>query len=67
MDKETEKKALQALERQTKQYKRQNEFIKNNYERFSITLPLGSREKIKERGYTVNGLINELVRKFFEK
>ena len=61
MDKETEKKALAALERQKKQYQRQNNYIKENFERVSVTLPKGTRERIKATGQTVNGFINKVV------
>ena len=37
----------EAKERLEKQYKRQNEHIKENYDRISITLPKGTKEKIK--------------------
>lgn len=67
MDKETEKKALAALDRQRKQYARQNDYIKNNFERVSVTLPKGTKEKIKEEGKTANGLINELIANHFEE
>ena len=67
MDKETQEKALAALERQKKQYQRQNDFIKVNYERVSVTLPKGTKDKIKEEGKTANGLINELIANHFEK
>ncbi len=62
MDKETEKRALQALERQKKQYKRQNAYIENTFDRVSVTLPKGTKEKIKATGAeSVNGYINKLV------
>lgn len=61
MDKETQKKALEALERQRKQYQRQNDFIKENYERVSVTLPKGTKDRIKKTGQTVNGFINKVV------
>lgn len=51
----------EAQKRIVKQYKRQNEYIKGNYDRVSATLPKGTTERIKELGLTVNGLINELV------
>ena len=66
MDKETQKKALEALKRQEKQYQRQNNFIKESYDRVSVTLPKGTKERIKERGETVNGLINKLVKGFLD-
>lgn len=65
MDRETEKKALAALERQKKQYQRQNNYIKENFERVSVTLPKGTREKIKKTGQTVNGFINNLIKEAF--
>ena len=61
MDKETEKKALAALDRQRKQYARQNNYIKDNYERVSVTFPKVTKEKIKQTGETVNGFINKVV------
>jgi len=50
-------------ESRTKQMKRQNEFIKDNYNRFSVTLPKKyTKEYINEiTGESVNGLINRLV------
>lgn len=44
-----------------KTYKRQNEHIKNNYDRVSVTLPKGTKEKIAATGETVNGFINRVV------
>jgi len=61
MDKETEKKALAALERQRKQYARQNNYIKETFERVSITLPKGTKDRIKATGQSVNGFINNVV------
>ena len=61
MKKDIEKKALAALERQTKQYKRQNDFIKNSYDRVSVTLPKGTKERITDTGQTINAFINDAV------
>lgn len=66
MDKSTQDKALKALERQEKQYKRQNEYIKNAFDRVSIALPKGTKERITASGETVNGLINRLVKEYLE-
>lgn len=52
------KKAKEHLE---KQYKRQNNHIKEKYDRVSITLPKGTKERIKAKGETVNGYITRLV------
>ena len=51
----------EAKERLEKQYKRQNEHIKENYDRVSITLPKGTKERIKAKGETANGYITRLV------
>ena len=67
MDKEKQKRALQALERQEKQYKRQNEYIKSAFDRVSVTLPKGTKEIILAMGETVNGYINRLVKEDLEK
>ena len=51
----------EAKERLKKQYNRQNEHIRENYDRVSITLPKGTKERIKAKGETVNGYIVRLV------
>lgn len=62
MDKETEKKALAALERQTKQYKRQNEWAAAHYERQTVTLPNGTKDRIKAMtNESINGFVNRLI------
>ena len=66
MDKETEQRALKALEQQRKRYKYQNDYIKDSYDRVSVTLPKGTKNRITETGETVNGLINRLVREYLE-
>lgn len=61
---ETEYKELQNIKKsRAKQMKRQNDFIKENYNRFSVTLPKKyTKEYINEiTGESVNGLINRLV------
>ena len=50
-----------AQKRLEAQYKRQNEFIKNSYDRISVTLPKGTKERIKAKGESVNGYITRLV------
>ena len=47
----------EAIERLEKQYKRQNEHIKENYDRVSVTLPKGTKERIKATGESINGFI----------
>lgn len=51
----------EAIERLEKQYKRQNEHIKENYDRVSITLPKGTKERIKATGESINGFVCRLV------
>ena len=51
----------EAKERLEKQYKRQNDHIKENYDRISITLPKGTKERIKSKGESINGYITRLV------
>ena len=67
MNKETKEKALAALARQEKQYKRQNDFIKNSYDRVSVTLPKGTKQRIMDTGQSVNAFINEAVKQKLEK
>ena len=57
----------EAKERLEKQYKRQNEHIKENYDRISITLPKGTKERIKSKGESINGYITRLVLADLEK
>lgn len=56
-----DEKEKQKLENLNKRYKKQNEAIANKYDRVSATLPKGTTERIKSLGFTVNGLINDLV------
>ena len=54
-------KAVQTL---TKQYARQNEYIKNNYDRISVTFQKGTKERIKATGAkSINSFIIEAVEK----
>lgn len=50
-----------------KRNKRQNEWTAANYERQTITLPNGTRERILATGEkSVNGLVNRLIKEFLE-
>jgi hypothetical protein len=60
MEKKTEK------ERKQRQYKRQNDYITANYERQTITLPKGVKNRIRAAGLTVNGLCNDLIKKYLD-
>lgn len=46
--------------------KRQNEKIKKDYDRVSATLPLGTINRIKALGLTINGVINDSVLAFLK-
>lgn len=49
------------------QYKRQNEFIRENYDRVSVTLPKGTKDRIKATGESINGFISRLVEQELQK
>lgn len=68
MDKATQEKALAALEREKARFKRQNEWTAANYERQTVTLPKGTKDRIKKLvGESVNGYINRLVKEDLKK
>ena len=59
-----------AVEKLQKQYARQNDFIKNNYDRIALTTPAGTKERIKAvigSGASVNAWINSLIEKELKK
>lgn len=51
----------EAIEKWEKQYKRQNEHIRENYDRVSVTLPKGTKVRINNTGESINKMINRLV------
>ncbi len=55
------KEAIERVERQQKRIKRQNEHIKENYDRVSVTLPKGTKQRINNLGESINGFICRLV------
>lgn len=58
----TGKEALKMLE---ERYKKQNQFIKDNYDRISITVPKGTKQWIKENtGMSCNAFFNELFAEY---
>lgn len=59
--------ARQAKKTLEKQYKRQNDYIKNNYDRVSVTLPKGTKERITAAGETLNGFINRVIMEELER
>lgn len=52
---------MKALENYKRRVKAQNERIKESYDRISVTLPKGTKERIQAQGLTINGFVNELV------
>lgn len=54
------------LENYNARLKKQNQAIKENYDRISCTLPKGTKEKIIQSGNTVNGLVNKLVVEYLD-
>ena len=63
--KKKKKKELQSY--LTDRYKKQNDKIKDNYDRISVTLPKGTMDRIKAAGLSINGYINKLVLEDLEK
>ena len=60
----------EAKERLKKTYDYRNEYTKNNYDRISVTVPKGIKDKIKKRlpkDKKVNTLINELIFAWLEE
>lgn len=52
---------MKALENYKRRVKAQNKRIKESYDRISVTLPKGTKERIQAQGLTINGFVNELV------
>ena len=48
------------------QYKRQNEWQRENVERLSLVFPKGTKERIRSTGETLNGFVNECVKRELE-
>jgi len=68
MNKDTEKRALAALEREKARYKRQNEWTAQNYERQTVTMPNGTKARIKAvTNESINGYINRLIKEDLQK
>lgn len=58
---------IEMLEKYKQRIKRQNEKIKQDYDRASVTLPKGTKDRIQALGYTVNGFLNTIVLAELEK
>ncbi len=60
----------EAKEKLKKQYERSNNFVRNNYDRISITVPKGMKDTIKELlpgNQSINSLVNELLVNWIEE
>lgn len=44
-----------------KQFKRQNEFIKQNYDRHNLTMPKGKKARIKKAAAATGQSVNEFI------
>lgn len=42
-------------------YKRQNAHISEHYDRISVTIPKGTKERITAQGESINGFVNRLI------
>lgn len=51
----------EAKKRLKKQYSYNTAYVKENYDRISVTAPKGTRDRIKATGRTANGIITELL------
>jgi hypothetical protein len=60
------KKATEYKAQLQKTYKRQNNYIKKKFDRVSVTLPKGTKDKIIASGDTLNGFINKAVAAMLE-
>lgn len=49
------------IEKYKSRVKRQNEKAKENYDRISVMLPKGTKDRIQAQGLTINGFVNQLV------
>jgi hypothetical protein len=63
---EEQRKLIEQAQRQRERIKRQNEAAKNNWDCVSLKLPKGTKQQIIDKGETVNGLINRLVKEYLE-
>lgn len=54
------------LDKYKERIKRQNQRVKENYDKVSVTLPKGTVERIKALGMTINGAINSSLIAYLE-
>ena len=61
MTEEEKELLLQQAIRRKEAVRKQHEKAKENWDRSTIQLPKGTKQRILDKGETVNGLINKLV------
>ena len=49
------------IENYKKRIQKQNDRIRESYDRISVTLPKGTKDRIQAQGFTINGFVNQLV------
>ena len=49
------------IENYKKRIQKQNDRIREAYDRISVTLPKGTKDRIQAQGLTINGFVNQLV------
>lgn len=52
---------MKKLEKLNARYKKQNDLIKDGYDRISVIIPKGTKERIKAQGESINSFVNRLV------
>ena len=61
------KEQQEIIDRQRRRVKNQNEKAKENWDTVSCRLPKGTKERITEKGLSINGFINSLVLEELER
>lgn len=56
------KKELDTIkEKKSAQYKRQNSYISAKYDRLSVCVPAGVKDRITAGGFSVNGFVSDAI------
>lgn len=68
MTEKSEKEKIEnILASRKKQYKRQNDFVKENYDRIAVLLPQGVKDRIKNSGVSINAFCLDAILKALEE
>ena len=65
--KELQKELKAIKEKKSKQYSRQNDYISKKYDRLSVCVPAGVKDRITAAGFSVNGFVNDAIMEKLEK